>query len=72
MNGSAMSNDPLTVRVAVSDLNGVMRGKRVPASYASKLGKGAIQLPLSVINVDVTGSSRGRMGQRHVRVRWGR
>jgi len=55
MNGSAMSNDPLTVRVAVSDLNGVMRGKRVPASYASKLGKGAIQLPLSVINVDVTG-----------------
>ncbi|QYX58634.1 glutamine synthetase family protein [Roseovarius sp. SCSIO 43702] len=33
-----------------------MRGKRLPGDYALKLAKGAVQLPLSVINVDVTGA----------------
>ena len=50
-----MSSHPQTIRVAISDLNGVMRGKRLPGDYALKLAKGAVQLPLSVINVDVTG-----------------
>ena len=50
-----------TFRVAISDLNGQMRGKRVPGSYASKLDKGAVRLPLSVANLapwgrDIVGS----------------
>ncbi|WP_299354564.1 glutamine synthetase family protein [uncultured Shimia sp.] len=45
-----------TLRVAASDLNGQMRGKRVPASYGAKLAKGAIRMPLSCLNVDVWGA----------------
>lgn len=44
-----------TFRVAACDLNGQMRGKRVPGSYASKLDKGAVRLPLSVSNLDLWG-----------------
>jgi glutamine synthetase len=50
--------DPLsfdTIRVAACDLNGQMRGKRIPASYAPKLAKGAVRMPLSALNVDVFG-----------------
>jgi len=45
-----------TFRVAASDLNGQMRGKRVPGSYADKLGEGAVRMPLSVLNVDLWGA----------------
>jgi len=45
-----------TFRVAASDLNGQMRGKRVPASYAAKLDQGAVRMPLSVLNVDLWGA----------------
>ena len=45
-----------TLRVAASDLNGQMRGKRVPASYGAKLAKGAVRMPLSCLNVDVWGA----------------
>lgn len=45
-----------TIRVAASDLNGQMRGKRVPASYGAKLDKGAVRMPLSCLNVDVWGA----------------
>ena len=45
-----------TFRVAASDLNGQMRGKRVPSSYAEKLEDGAVRMPLSVLNVDLWGS----------------
>lgn len=45
-----------TLRVAACDLNGQMRGKRVPVAYIEKLNKGAVRLPLSVLNVDVWGS----------------
>ena len=44
-----------TFRVAACDLNGQMRGKRVPGSYADKLDKGAVRMPLSVPNVDLWG-----------------
>ncbi len=47
--------DFATIRVAAADLNGVMRGKRVPASYAAKLDKGAVRLPFSALNVDILG-----------------
>ncbi|MRU16454.1 glutamine synthetase [Roseovarius sp. A21] len=49
-------SDHSTFRVATCDLNGQMRGKRVPASYAEKLCKGAVRMPLSVLNVDIFGA----------------
>ena len=45
-----------TFRVAACDLNGQMRGKRVPPSYADKLTKGAVRMPLSALNVDIWGA----------------
>ncbi len=45
-----------TFRVAACDLNGRMRGKRVPGEYAAKLDKGAVRMPLSVLNVDIFGA----------------
>lgn len=45
-----------TFRVAACDLNGQMRGKRVPGSYATKLDSGAVRMPLSVLNVDLWGA----------------
>ncbi|MDQ7071128.1 MAG: glutamine synthetase family protein [Rhodobacterales bacterium] len=45
-----------TFRVALCDLNGQMRGKRVPGSYAGKLDSGAVRMPLSVPNLDITGA----------------
>lgn len=50
-----MRKKPQTIRVAAVDLNGISRGKRVPFSYGEKLGKGAVRLPLSTLNVDVWG-----------------
>ena len=44
-----------TIRVAACDLNGQMRGKRVPGSYGSKLEDGALRMPLSCLNVDLWG-----------------
>jgi len=49
-------SDTPTFRVAACDLNGQMRGKRVPGSYAGKLGKGAVRMPLSALNVDIFGA----------------
>ncbi|NOD47101.1 MULTISPECIES: glutamine synthetase family protein [unclassified Ruegeria] len=43
-------------RVAACDLNGQMRGKRVPANYADKLEKGAVRMPFSALNVDLWGA----------------
>ncbi|MES0823900.1 glutamine synthetase family protein [Ruegeria sp. SCP11] len=43
-------------RVAACDLNGQMRGKRVPPSYADKLTKGTVRMPFSALNVDLWGA----------------
>ncbi|MEM7073491.1 MAG: glutamine synthetase family protein [Pseudomonadota bacterium] len=48
--------DHATFRVAACDLNGRMRGKRVPASYAAKLDEGAVRMPASVLNLDILGA----------------
>ena len=48
-------NQHPTFRVAACDLNGVMRGKRVPGSYGDKLDQGAVRLPLSALNLDIFG-----------------
>ncbi|SHK83655.1 glutamate--putrescine ligase [Roseovarius marisflavi] len=45
-----------TFRVAACDLNGRMRGKRLPASHASKLADGSVRMPLSSLNVDIFGA----------------
>ncbi len=45
-----------TFRVAACDLNGQMRGKRVPPSYGAKLDKGAVRMPFSALNVDLWGA----------------
>ena len=45
-----------TFRVAACDLNGRMRGKRLPASHGDKLGGGTLRMPLSSLNLDVFGA----------------
>jgi glutamine synthetase len=49
-------SDYPTIRVAACDLNGQMRGKRVPGSHAPKLDRGAARMPLSALNLDITGA----------------
>ena len=45
-----------TIRLALADLNGQWRAKRVPGSYGAKLGDGAARMPYSVTNVDLWGA----------------
>ena len=45
-----------TFRVAACDLNGRMRGKRLPASHGDKLGGGTLRMPLSSLNLDIFGA----------------
>ena len=45
-----------TIRIAASDLNGQMRGKRLPASDFDKLEKGGARMPLSSLNIDIQGA----------------
>jgi len=47
---------PRTIRVAAVDLNGRLRGKRMPVGEVAHLGSGAVRMPLSVLNVDITGA----------------
>ena len=44
-----------TIYACVCDLNGTLRGKRIPVSQAEKVLDGSLRMPLSVINVDVWG-----------------
>ncbi len=44
-----------TIRVAASDLNGVARGKRIPARFAQKVGEEGTRFPFSVLNLDIWG-----------------
>lgn len=47
--------DVRTIRVAASDLNGVARGKRIPARFAQKIEEDGTRFPLSVLNLDIWG-----------------
>lgn len=49
--------------VGVVDLNGVIRGKRLPASMAAKAATGGIRMPLSSIGVDIWGRDSMASGQ---------
>lgn len=44
-----------TIRIAACDVNGQMRGKRMPAAQAGKLADGAARMPVSALNVDIWG-----------------
>ncbi|MFW8593441.1 glutamine synthetase family protein [Cribrihabitans neustonicus] len=44
-----------TIRIAACDMNGQMRGKRLPVGMAAKLGGGAARMPVSTLNVDLWG-----------------
>jgi len=47
--------DIRSLRAAVCDLNGVMRGKRIPLEQAQKVLDGGLRMPLSVVGVDIWG-----------------
>ena len=44
-----------TVYAAVCDLNGTLRGKRLPAAQAGKVLDGGLRMPLSIAQVDIWG-----------------
>lgn len=44
-----------TIRIAACDLNGQMRGKRMPVGLADKLDDGSARMPISTLNVDLWG-----------------
>ncbi|WP_281855970.1 glutamine synthetase family protein [Litoreibacter halocynthiae] len=44
-----------TIFACVCDLNGTLRGKRVPADQAVKVVEGGVRMPLSVASLDVWG-----------------
>ena len=45
-----------SVRIAACDLNGQMRGKRLPGFEREKFKDGSIRMPLSALNVDIFGA----------------
>ncbi len=44
-----------SVRIAAADMNGILRGKRMPTGLADKLETGSARMPLSTMNVDLFG-----------------
>lgn len=47
--------DITSLRAAVCDLNGILRGKRVPLAQASKVLDGHMRMPLSIAALDIWG-----------------
>ncbi|MGO4908795.1 glutamine synthetase family protein [Pseudorhodobacter sp. W20_MBD10_FR17] len=45
-----------SILAGVFDLNGCLRGKRLPAALADKLASGAFRMPMSSIGVDIWGT----------------
>lgn len=45
-----------SLRVAVCDLNGILRGKRMPVGQAEKVLGGAVRMPLSITGLDIWGT----------------
>lgn len=44
-----------TIFACICDLNGVMRGKRVPIEQLGKITSGALRMPLSLLSMDIWG-----------------
>src|SRR5690606_3324853 len=53
-----------SIQAVVCDLNGILRGKRVPVGQVEKVLKGGIRMPLSIAGVDVWGEDI--IGSSHV------
>lgn len=51
----AEHGDVTSVQAAVCDLNGILRGKRIPVEQAGKVLDGSIRMPLSILGVDIWG-----------------
>lgn len=47
--------DITSLRAAVCDLNGILRGKRVPVAQAGKVLKGSMRMPYSITCLDIWG-----------------
>ncbi|TIW44077.1 MAG: glutamine synthetase, partial [Mesorhizobium sp.] len=47
--------DIQSLRAAVCDLNGIMRGKRIPVEQARKALEGKLRMPYSLIGLDIWG-----------------
>ena len=47
--------DITSLRAAVCDLNGILRGKRVPVAQAGKVLGGAMRMPYSITCLDIWG-----------------
>lgn len=45
-----------SLRLGTCDVNGIARGKRLPAGHAAKLGEGGARMPLSVLFCDIEGA----------------
>ncbi len=58
------ADDIESIQAVVCDLNGIMRGKRVPVAQADKVLGGGIRMPLSIVGVDVWGEDI--IGSEHV------
>ena len=48
--------------VYISDLNGVARGKLVPAGMLDKLADGGMKLPVSTLGLDIFGADVAEAG----------
>ena len=44
------------MRILISDLNGIPRGKRLPISHLEKVLNSSSRMPLSVLNLDILGN----------------
>jgi len=47
---------PTSLRILISDLNGIPRGKRLPISHLEKVLNSSSRMPLSVLNLDILGN----------------
>lgn len=45
-----------TIYIAAHDLNGILRGKRIPADQIDKALAGGVRMPLSILGTDIWGS----------------
>lgn len=48
--------EPKSLRIFVSDLNGIPRGKRLPISHLEKVLNSGSRMPLSMLNLDIMGN----------------
>ncbi len=47
--------DTANLQAAICDLNGVLRGKRIPVQQVEKILEGSMRMPLSIVGVDIWG-----------------